>query len=230
LIVIDLGSTDASVEIAKQYGAEIIHHERVPIVEQIWDEAVSYARNDWIVLADPDEVFPANVADQLQALIDKDPKLGLINIPLQYYFKNRPLCYTVWGMKRARRSLLHKKRNRFSPNVHRGIQLLEGYNRVELPWKPDCIIKHYWIDSFYQLFEKHWRYIKREGESRYHVGERFSWRRWTRDTIVALRLNLFDYDGIRGGFLGIFLSGFYSWYVAMSLLSLRRYQNVSRLK
>ena len=42
LLVIDLGSNDASIEIAEHYGAEIIHHKRMPIVEQIRDEAMKY--------------------------------------------------------------------------------------------------------------------------------------------------------------------------------------------
>ena len=230
LIVFDLGSSDDSLEIAKKHGAEIIQHERVPIVEQIRNKAIAYANNDWIVLADPDEVFPGNLAAQLQSMIDEDPKLGSINLPLQYYFKNRPLCFTVWGTNRTKKAVLHKKRNHFSSNVHRGIHLLEGYNFAELPHRPEYIIKHYWTDSYHQLFEKHWRYIRREGEAKYHSGERFSWGRLRREPVSALKRNLFDYKGIRGGLLGIFLSGFYSWYIAMSLLSLRRYQNVLKLK
>lgn len=230
LIVFDLGSTDASLEIAKEYGAEIIHHERVPIVEQVRNEAMVYVRNDWVILADPDEVFPANITDELRSIIDKDPKLGSINLPLQYYFKNKPLCFTVWGKNRTKKAVLHKKRNRLSSNVHRGIRLLEGYNNVELPFRPEYIIKHYWIDSYHQLIEKHWRYIRREGEARYQAGERFSWGRWRREPVAAFKRNLFDYEGIHGGLLGIFLSGFYSGYIAMSLLSLWRYQKVLNLK
>ena len=230
LLFIDLGSIDDSVEIAKHYGAEVIHHARVPIVEEIRDEVLRYARNDWIILADPDEVFPSHAVDQLRLMIDQDPKLGSISIPWQFYFKKRPLHYTIWGMKKTKEAVVHKKRNRFHPNVHRGIQLLQGYNRVILPRKPEYMIIHYWLDSYHQLLEKHWRYIKGEGASRYRVGERFSWRRWAIETIAAFKRNLFDYEGIRGGLLGVFLSGFYSWYVAMSLLSLRGYQKVAKLR
>ena len=46
LIVMDLGSTDHSVEIAKTYGAIIVQHERVPIVEQVRTKALEYS-NDY---------------------------------------------------------------------------------------------------------------------------------------------------------------------------------------
>jgi len=226
LLVIDLGSNDGSTDIAKQCGAEIIHHERVPIVEEIRDEATGYAKNDWIIYLDPDEIFPLDLEDDLKLLIRNDSSLGLVKIPWQFYFKGKPLNFTIWGMKKAKDVVVRKDRSRFSSNVHRGIRLLEGYNSVILPRKSACYIKHYWIDSYHQLFEKHWRYIKAEGESRYQAGERFSWLRWMKGTIAALKYNLFDYSGMRGGLLGIFLSTFYAWYICMSLLSLRRYQKL----
>ena len=73
-------------------------------------------------------------------------------------------------------------------------------------------------------FEKHWRYIKFEGEARYKKGERFSWQIWLRQTVRALKQSLIDAKGLQAGFTGVFLSVFYAWYVCMSLLSLRQYQ------
>ena len=61
LIVVDLGSTDRSIEISKQCGAEIKHEKLVPIVEQIKERVVGFSRNDWIIFIDPDEVFPLDI-------------------------------------------------------------------------------------------------------------------------------------------------------------------------
>lgn len=225
LIVIDLGSTDASVEIARQYGAEVVHHERVPVVEQIWEEAVTYARNDWVILLDPDEVLPAGIEDDLPLLIVKDPNLGLIKIPQQYYFIGKPLHCTKWGRAGERSVVHHRKRVRFSANVHRGTQLLNGYTVGVLSRKSaDYCIRHYWVDSYRQLFEKHWRYIKYEGDSRYNTGQRFSWSFMVKTSYRALKANLVDYRGLLGGFTGVFLSFFHSWYTLMSWLSLRKYE------
>lgn len=224
LVMIDLGSTDSSVEVAKQCGAEVKHHEKVPVVEQIRKEATAFAKNDWIIYLDPDEILPANIEDELYSQIMKNPDLGVIAMPWQFYFKGKLLNFTIWGMKKTKSVLFHKNRNKFISDVHRGAQLLDGYIRVSLPTLPNYYIKHYWVDSYRQLFKRHWRYIKKEGESRWNQGERFSLCRLLQETIAALKFNLFDYKGVQGGFRGVFLSIFYTCYVGMSLLSLRRYQ------
>jgi glycosyltransferase involved in cell wall biosynthesis len=226
LVVIDLGSTDSSIDIAKECGARVVPHARVQVVEQVWGEAMTYARNDWVVLLDPDEILPADIANEFRAAISKDPLLGMIRVPRQFYFKGTPLHCTVWGINHPKHVVFHKHRNSFCKNVHKGVRLLDGYTVAVLSGLPNWYIEHYWADSYWQLFEKHWRYVKREGESRFQQGERFSWRRWAKETRVALQHNLIDLNGLRGGFVGIFLSFFYAWYVSMSLLSLRRYQKL----
>jgi len=186
LIVIDLGSTDSSVEIAKNCGAEIKHHARVPVVEQIRQEAIGYSKNDWIVFLDPDEVLPTSVEDELISIIRDNPKVGVIKIPWQFYFKGKPFYFTVWGTKKTKGFVFHRNRNKFYANVHRGSQLLLGYESAALPQKDNFIVKHYWFDSYIQLFEKHWRYIKKEGEVRFKEGKRFSLLELTKSTVVSI--------------------------------------------
>ena len=224
LIVIDLGSTDSSLDIAKDCGAQIIHREWGPVVEPFRKEAVAFSKHDWIIQLDPDEIFPTNVEDELRSMIRKDSNLGAINIPWKFFFKGRPLNFSIWGLEKTKGVVLHKSRNKFIALSHRGTKLLTGYTSATLPRKSGNWIKHYWMDSYKQLFEKHWRYIKKEGEAKYLYGERFSWSRAIKSTLSALKSNLIDFNGIRGGFTGIFLSCFYSLYVFFSLLSLRQYQ------
>jgi glycosyltransferase involved in cell wall biosynthesis len=225
LIVIDLGSTDSSLDIAVDCGAEIIHREWGPVVEPFRKEAIEFLKYDWMIQLDPDEIFPANIEDELRSMIMKDSELGVINIPWKFYIKGKPLNFSIWGLEKTKGIVLHKSRNKFTALSQRGTKLLNGYTSATLPGKSATWIRHYWVDSYEQLFEKHWRYIKKEGESRYLEGERFSWVTLVHSTISALKSNLIDFKGLRGGALGIFLSFFYSWYICMSLLSLLRYQN-----
>jgi glycosyltransferase involved in cell wall biosynthesis len=224
LLVIDLGSEDRSIEIARECGAEVVQRERVAVVEEVRKEAISYADNDWVIFLDPDEVFPDGIVDDLRSLIKEDPHLGVIRIPWQFYFRGEPLYVTRWGKQKSKGVVRHKQRNRFVPHVHRGIRLLDGFTSATIPREPNLFIKHYWVDSYRQMFEKHWRYIKKEGNARYNSGERFGWKRWGKETWRALKRNLINYKGLKGGLTGIFLSLFYAWYINMSLLSLWLYQ------
>lgn len=227
LVVIDLGSNDRSVQIAKQHGAELVFHEWSPIVEPIRKDAIEFAVYDWIIQLDPDERFPSDAVDDLRSIIRMDSKLGVIHIPWQFYFKRKPLKTTIWGIENTKGVVLHKARNNFTALSHRGTKLLNGFNSVTLPWKSGYIIRHYWIDSYKDLFKKHWRYIREEGEARYKNGERFSLVRCIKDTLYALKNNLIEFKGLYGGFKGIFLSLFYTWYIFMSQLSLYFYEHRS---
>lgn len=224
LIVIDLGSNDASVKIAKEFGAEVFHHKKIPVVEKIHEMAVkNYARNEWIIRIDPDEVLPPNLKEKLEFLIKKEPDLGTIRIPWQFYVKDKPLYGTVWGMDNSKPVVLHKSRTKFNPYVHAATSLLEGYRESALPRDNVYYIRHYWVDSYCQMIRKHWMYLKKEGEARYSRGERFSVRKLLNDTINAFKHSLISCNGYRN-VTGIFLSLFYSWYVLMGILSLRQYQ------
>lgn len=224
VIVVDLGSTDSSVAIAKELGAEVLHVKRMPVVEQIHAKVINYSKNDWVILLDPDEVMPDGVESSLREKISMSPNLGRIYIPWQFYFKGTPLSCTIWGNKNATKLVvLHKSRNNFTSQVHSGTQLLESFIDVTLLRRGNNYIKHFWMDSYRQLFEKHWRYIGEEGKAKFARGERFSVRKLLIDTTNAFKHNFISYNGFRS-FNGIFLSFFYTWYVFMSLLSLRKYQ------
>jgi len=223
-IVVDLGSTDGSLEIAAALGAEIINRKRVPIVEQVRKEGILYARNDWIIFLDPDEVYPTASIPALLSMIEANPSLGMVKLPWQFFFKGKALSCTIWGRDNVKPAVVHKERVSFSGAIHRGLSILPDYSVLTFPRENRYIIKHYWIDSYKDLFEKHLRYLKHEGHSRFHHGERFSFHGLIREPLSALKYNLFHYDGLRGGFLGMFLSFFYATYVFLSLCSLWKYE------
>jgi hypothetical protein len=109
--------------------------------------------------------------------------------------------------------------------VHRGITVCEGYEDARLEWvDPDEHIRHYWMDTYQQLFSKHWRYIRREGASLCNNGERFTWKRLAIEPMRAFKESLIDKQGWKDGGIGLFLSLFWSWYTAMRLISLHRHE------
>jgi len=69
LVVVDTGSTDRTVEIARAFGARVLHH--------AWDDDFAAARNvgldaatgDWILFLDADEVLVAEDAARLRELV-----------------------------------------------------------------------------------------------------------------------------------------------------------------
>ncbi len=225
VLVVDLGSTDNSVEIAESFSnVSVILHEKVSYVEMVWGNVACRVKYNWILRLDPDEVFHTQLTKDVVELICLDSNLGTISLPHQYYFCGKRLDTTIWGGVKYIERVFHRERVNIQPYVHRGLTLKDGYEHYTIPATPDNCISHFWVDSLHQMYEKHNRYIKGEGEAKFKVGKSFSWNNLLFETIIALKVNLVNYRGLRGGYIGIFLSFFYTWYVFMSYLSLRRYQ------
>lgn len=223
VLVIDLGSTDGSLDIIRDHDVQLIRHPHVPFVEQVRRVGVERARNDWVLLLDPDEELPEPLDPALRRATRQDD-VGMVRAPLRFHFKGEPLTYTKWGVvDTAKVTLIHRSRVRLRPLVHRGFELEPGYREMVIPDTGDNAIRHYWIDSYRELVRKHWRYLRHEGESRWQVGDRFAVTAALRDAARTAATNLIAYRGLRHGPRGIFLSLFHGVYVLGSWLSLWRY-------
>jgi glycosyltransferase involved in cell wall biosynthesis len=224
LIVADLGSCDKSLQIAAQYATKIIHLPSIDLVEEVHFRVTPLLKNDLILIIDPDEIMPDEMIFEIKDFLLKNDDFDEINVPWRFLFKNKFLKGTVWGGHDKRKRIIVNRRNvTFLPYVHRGIQ----YNKetpfiIKLPSKH--FIKHYWCDSYQQLFAKHIRYIQKEGNSRYGNSERYSFSKKVKESLAVLYDGLIKMKGILYGPREIFLCLFYSWYIWQSNNSLRHYE------
>jgi glycosyltransferase involved in cell wall biosynthesis len=67
IVVVDSGSTDRTVEIARTYTAHVTVHAFSDFSSQK-NFAVSLARNRWVFIVDADEVVPGALSDEIEAL------------------------------------------------------------------------------------------------------------------------------------------------------------------
>jgi glycosyltransferase involved in cell wall biosynthesis len=223
IIVVDLGSSDGCAEIARAMGAEVHCHERLPIVEMILPRVAHLARHPWRMRCDPDEVLDARVMPEVARLLD-DTKVGLIRLPSLYHFKGRALWTTVWGGVRHMNVFFHAERTVLRPHVHQGIVCLASFVTKLADADGLYPVRHYWVDSWEQMMEKHRRYLGQEGAARYANGQRFTWSGFAREGVLAFKAGWWNHSGWRGGLHGWFLSGFYAWYIMAAHLALRAYE------
>lgn len=229
LAVVDLESSDGSAEIARSCATDFISHTRVPFAEEIWAEWMPKLKNDWVLRADPDEIFPTSAVPAIEAILQADPgNLAIVNVPYQYYFKGRKLDHTSWGGIRFSSKIIHRNRVDIYARVHRALVIKPGYLQQNLPYDGNNAVRHYWVDSISELFVKHRRYLAHEGKSRYDHGIRFTWLEMARHIWRQFHRDFFKKGGWRGGWTGYFLSGFRSYYEGSSWLALRRYQRDSQ--
>jgi len=70
IIVVDTGSTDTTVEIARSFGANVYHHPWNNSFSEARNHSLKYARGDWILQIDADETLEQSDIPLLHKLIN----------------------------------------------------------------------------------------------------------------------------------------------------------------
>lgn len=222
VLVIDLGSKDRSVVIAEEYADRVLHHEWVPIADQIRSWSYAQAKHDWLLCVDPDEVYPRELGVALRnKLAENVEYAAIIRSPWHFYFKGKPLTGCMW-YPNIRLSLQNRNKVIESGLVHTGPRY-EG-EVIDIKWGEAPAIIHYWNDTWKAFIKSHWRYIKLEGGARYKHGKRFGVGLMLTAIWKMFRLNLVDKKGYKSGVDGILLSFAMGMYEAGAQLSLLKYQ------
>ena len=69
IIIVDTGSTDKTIEIAKKYTDKIFHHKWNNDFAEARNESLKHATGNWILILDADEVLPSDTHQNLRVLL-----------------------------------------------------------------------------------------------------------------------------------------------------------------
>ncbi len=69
IVVVDMESTDASIDVAREAGALVFQHPDVGYADPARNYAIDQARHDWILVIDADEEVPASLVPVIASLI-----------------------------------------------------------------------------------------------------------------------------------------------------------------
>lgn len=79
IVILDTGSTDRTVEIARVFGAKVYHFDWCNDFSAARNQALNYVTGDWILVLDADETLTPEIVPHLQQAIDSDRYL-VINL------------------------------------------------------------------------------------------------------------------------------------------------------
>jgi len=224
IVVYDLGSSDDSVTVAREAGAIVRRHRRVPHAEIIYATELSKLKHDWVLLTDPDEVIDVELKNEVLEKFGTIPEtVGIIRVPMQYYFKSHALKGTIWGGVSHHRFLVNRKRAFFRPLVNTAAFLKDGYALQAWPHKRG-LVHHFWMSNYREFVSKHRRYLREEGKARYERGERSSYRGILSSPWRSFRESFFTKKGYRDKLLGFSLSLFWAWYNTSAMVRLKKEQ------
>lgn len=89
IIVVDGGSTDRTINIAKKFGAKIIHSDNPPIFHINKNKAIDAASSDWVLQLDADEIVTKELAGEIKVILDKENDINGYWIPRRNFFLGR---------------------------------------------------------------------------------------------------------------------------------------------
>jgi glycosyltransferase involved in cell wall biosynthesis len=90
IVVVDSGSTDATVEIARKAGARVFEEPWKGFAAQK-NSAIAHASGDWVLSLDADEELSPELAREMQTLLSGEPACDAYRIPRLNHFLGRPL-------------------------------------------------------------------------------------------------------------------------------------------
>ncbi len=218
VVVLDSGSTDGTVEIARRNGATV-HQTDWPGFSAQRNRALGLVDGEWVMSIDADE----RLTPALRAEIDvalSDPKLDatLIKMPWKTYFCGKPLRYGRYTSPQGK--LFRREGAHYSTRpVHE--QLLLPERRI-LNLKSD-LIHHSWR-SYAHAQEKHLQYAVLLAQHKHAQGKTaglaYASVRFFTDFLQQYLLRLCILDGWRGFLMSVIL-GQYAFHKYAALRAMR---------
>ncbi len=89
IVIVDGGSKDKTVEIAKKMGAKVIQTTNPPIFHINKNKAIDAATSDWIIQLDADERVSVDLADEIKKVINTDSEFNGYWVPRSNFFLGR---------------------------------------------------------------------------------------------------------------------------------------------
>lgn len=139
MVVVDNGSTDKTVEIARTLGARVIEKPDWPGFGPQKNRALDAATGDWVLSLDADEWIEPPLADEIRAAIARADAADGYNIPRRSRFCGSIVRFCGWSPDYVLR-LFRRERSRFSVDkVHEHVDVKGRVEKLRNPIEHDSI-------------------------------------------------------------------------------------------
>lgn len=201
VIVVDSGSTDKTVELAKKFTDKVIFNEWKGYAEQK-NYALQLAKNDWVLSLDADERVTEKLRDEI---LNSDlNNFDGYRIKRDNYFLDKLIRGCGWGNDYQLRLFKKSKTTLTKRLVHEGFAV-EG--RVD---KLDNALKHYSYRNFKDAFDKINHYSTLEAIEKQHR-KNVNFFTILSTPVIAFLQHFIFRKGYIDGFYGILVSLLHSY-------------------
>lgn len=212
IIVVDMHSQDATVEIAQGFGAKISYHKHTGFSEPARKQALSEASGDWILVLDADEVIPRSLSIRLKEIAEQD-EADLVYIPKRNYFLGEALRGTFVGYKNDKHARFFKKDTlELTERIHTWFSPKKGTRKMTLPFEAETSMYHYGYLDLSHFAEKIERYTTIEAQQAFERNEKASYVKAWKDALGEFWGQFVKHQGFRDGWRGFYYSAFMAYY------------------
>ena len=201
VVLLDNGSTDATLDIAAKYpNVKIFHEPNFCGFGKMKNIALSKATNDWILSIDSDEVLMPEIVSQINAMQLNDNTV--VALSRLNYYGDRCMKCCGWYPDYVWR-IFNRKYTRFNENiVHEGVETKPDTQKVYIK----DAIKHYAADSMESIIQKMNRYTTLSAQEKHKKGKKASVIGAIFRFIHTFNMNYFFRRGIFYGYKGFVVS------------------------
>jgi len=172
VVVVDMESTDKTVEIAKGLGAKVYSHKKTNYVEPARNFAISKATGDWVLILDADEEISKALSQKIKEVVN-DNDVDYYQIPRKNIIFGKWMRHARWWPDYNIR-LFKKGAVTWNEAIH-SVPESKGVGG-ELPAEENLAIIHYHYDSLEQYLERMNRYTTLYAKRLLKDGYRFNWK------------------------------------------------------
>ncbi len=214
IVVLDLGSGDESVDIARRAGARVLHHEPVPIVERVRNEVASAASTDWILVVDPDERVTPGLAAALQQAATRDDIDAVVMPRMNCDFGFEP---SHWTQRYEPQLRMYRRSAVTWPTRPNKLPKVPSERTLHLPGRDDLVLRHERSSTIAEVLERSVRYAPTQAQAMLAEGQAFSAGAMCAALGHEVRTKLIDGQAWRDGVPGLMRAGlligfkFYVW-------------------
>jgi glycosyltransferase involved in cell wall biosynthesis len=221
IVIVDTGSTDSTVEIARSYSAKVHLFNWTEDFASAKNEALSHATSDWIFLLDADERITPDLATETLTLI-QDKHIDAYAIPRRNYIFGEWIKTMDWWPDYQIR-LFRNGKVHFKNIIHEHAEV-EGRTQW-LPLEIKLALVHLNYTSVFSFVEKLNRYTTAIAKDLQASGVKFHWWHLLYWPLREFVKRYIYYEGFRQGIYGLLLSmmmAFYYFVIRAKLWEIQR--------
>ena len=184
IIVMDLASTDGSAALSEQYGATVVSHAPVPVVELVRNEVAALASSDWILALDPDERVSPGLAQQLRVVAERSDIDGIV-IPRMNFDLGYPPSNALHRYEPQLR--MYRRLKVKWPMIPNALPMVPPERLYHLPHSDDLVLIHDRSRNIPEVLERVMRYAPAQAQSMIDQGQIFT----AREMLLTLGKKLY---------------------------------------